>query len=151
MNQVSESIMISAPKSKVFDAFVNHIDRWWPRVGTYRYSFAQAPKKSLHIQFEAKLNGRFYEEYDDGSSYEIGRITSWQPPDRLAYTWRDPKWPASTNVTVTFVEADGITTVTVLHAGFGNAGIPDVAEGYQAGLAEILEGMQTWFCTNQLN
>lgn len=147
MSSIQESVVIKASKAKVFDAYVRQIDQWWPRVGTYRYSFAQSPRRSWQIHFEPWPNGRFYEIFDDGSEYEIGRILDWQPPDWLAYTWRDPHWPAPTTVAVTFQEYDGVTTVTVCHTGFGEAGVPAVGVGYGTGLAEILSAFDEWIVT----
>lgn len=138
MSDAQESVTIQADKDRVFDAFVNKIDRWWPRRGTYRYSFASAPQQPHQIHFEPRLHGRFYEIFDDGSTYEIGRITAWEPPDRLVYTWRDPRWPGHTTVEVTFQERNGSTMVTVHHSGFGEGDVPDHSVGYQVGLAEIL-------------
>ncbi|MBV7338673.1 SRPBCC domain-containing protein [Chloroflexi bacterium TSY] len=148
MSQVQESITIQAGKTKVFDAFVRHIDEWWPRLGTYRYTFVQAPQKPLHIRFEPKEKGRFYETFSDGSSYEIGKIIQWNPPDRLCYTWRDPHWSFDTIVDVTFRETNGTTTVTICHSGFGENDIPDIGVGYHTGLAEILSAFARWFITN---
>lgn len=147
MSSIQESVVIKASRSIVFDAYVRQIDQWWPRVGTYRYSFAQPPRHQSQICFEPWCNGRFYEIFDDGSEYEIGRILDWQPPVRLTYTWRDPRWPAHTTVAVTFQEHDGVTTVTVCHTGFGKEGIPDVSLNYGTGLAEILSTFGKWVAT----
>ena len=149
MSHVQESITIHAPKTEVFDAFVQQIDAWWPRLGTYRYSFVQRPQKPLNIQFEPKENGRFIETFDDGSFYEIGCITEWDPPDRLIYTWCDPHWPNPTTVEVTFFETNGATTVTVRHSGFGKKGVPDVSSEYQIGTAEILSVFAQWYLLNR--
>jgi uncharacterized protein YndB with AHSA1/START domain len=144
MSMVHETITIRAGAAAVFDAYVNHIDKWWPRQGTYRYSFAPDGKEPRHIYFEPKLGGRFYEKFSDGSEYVIGQVIGWDPPNQLSYTWQDPGWPASTNVHVTFKEADGRTTVSVHHEGFGKKGIPEVADGYQKGLQEILAAFAKW-------
>ncbi|MEM7126612.1 MAG: SRPBCC domain-containing protein [Chloroflexota bacterium] len=149
MSHVQESLAIEASKEKVFDAYVGQINQWWPRLGTYRYSFAQEPRRPQTIQFEPRLNGRFYETFDDGSEYEIGWIIEWNPPDQLAYTWRDPRWPFHTTVTVTFIEIDDVTTVTVHHAGFGKNGVPEVGEGYGTGLIEILSACAQWVLSNR--
>ncbi len=145
MRQVQESISINADKTTVFNAYVNHIDRWWPRRGSYRYSFAGAEQKPATIKFEPAIGGRFLETFDDGSEYEIGRITTYTPPDHLNYTWRDPRWTNYTTVDVTFHEANGVTTVTVCHSGFGANGVPPVGDGYKQGLAEILSAFAQSF------
>jgi uncharacterized protein YndB with AHSA1/START domain len=149
MTIVREHISIRGTQSRVFTAYVAHIDKWWPRMGTYRYSYAPASTEPKQIQFEQKINGRFYETFADGSEYVIGHIIEWNPPHQLSYTWRDPQWPSHTTVTVTFAENEGETVVTVTHVGFGENGVPTIAEGYEIGLREIMMGFQTWTEANQ--
>lgn len=141
---IVESVEIDAPSDQVFDAYVNHIDRWWVRRGTYRYSFAPEETEPQHIRFEAEPGGRFYEEFADGSEYTIGHIVDWNPPSLLQYTWKAPQWPVETTITVRFEETDGRTTVEVTHEGFGADGVPDLGDGYAVGLREILGGLKAW-------
>lgn len=141
---IVESIEIDASSDVVFDAYVNHIDRWWVRRGTYRYSFAPEGIEPRHIRFEPRPGGRFYEEFADGSEYVIGRIVDWDPPSLLQYTWKAPQWPVETTITVRFNETDGRTTVEVTHEGFGVDGIPELGDGYAVGLREILGGLKAW-------
>ncbi len=86
MTSLQTSIRIRAEPPAVFRAYVKQIDRWWPRQGTYRYSFAPPETEPGHIRFESHQGGRFYEEFADGSEYVIGRIQVWEPPERLIYT-----------------------------------------------------------------
>lgn len=141
---IVERVEIDAPSDRVFDAYVNHIDRWWVRRGTYRYSFAPEETEPRHIRFEAEKGGRFYEEFADGSEYTIGRIVDWDPPRLLQYTWKAPQWPVETTITVRFDETDGRTLVVVTHEGFGLDGVPDLGDGYAVGLREILGGLKAW-------
>jgi len=141
---IVESVEIDAPSDRVFDAYVNQVDRWWTRRGTYRYSFAPEQTEPRHIWFEAKLGGRFYEEFADGTEYTIGHIVAWEPPRLLRYTWQAPDWPVETTITVQFIETGGRTTVEVTHEGFGAAGVPDLGDGYAVGLREILGGLKAW-------
>jgi uncharacterized protein YndB with AHSA1/START domain len=141
---IMESVDILAPADVVFDAYVNHIDSWWVRRGTYRYSFAPESTEPRHIRFEAELGGRFWESFADETEYEIGRIVGWDPPHLLRYTWRAPVWPIETTITVTFTETDEGTRVEVTHEGFGVDGVPDLGDGYAVGLREILGGLKAW-------
>ena len=146
MTAVHEMITINAGKTRVWDAYVNHINEWWPRQGEkFTYSFGpMMERQPRHIRFEAGPDGHLYERFDDETEFIIGRITAWEPPDHLAYTWRDPRWPADTTVNVTFEEAEGVTTVTIVHDGFGEEGVPDVAAGYQEGGKEIMGAFRDW-------
>lgn len=141
---IVETIDINASSDRVFDAYVNHIDNWWTRRGTYRYSFAPETTEPKHIRFDPRLDGRFYEEFADGSQYTIGRIVEWKPPELLQYTWKAPDWPLETTITVRFTEDAGQTTVEVTHEGFGADGVPDLGDGYAVGLREILGGLKAY-------
>lgn len=141
---IVETIDINASSDRVFDAYVNHIDNWWTRRGTYRYSFAPETTEPKHIRFDPRLDGRFYEEFADGSQYTIGRIVEWKPPELLQYTWKAPDWPLETTITVRFTEDAGQTTVEVTHEGFGEDGVPDLGDGYAVGLREILGGLKAY-------
>lgn len=142
MGVIRQSILIRAEPERVFRAYAEEIDRWWPRQGTYRYSFAPPDRTPSQIRFEGGLGGRFYETFDDGSEYVIGEILVWEPPSRLCYSWRDPRWSISTEVEVRFEAIDGKTRVTVLHDGFDQ--IREGSTGYAVGLSEILAAFESW-------
>lgn len=132
---ITESIEIAAPPDRVFRAYVEEIDVWWPRQGTYRYSFAPADTAPASIHFEPGTGGRFLEIFADGSEYEIGRIERWDPPYRLTYSWTAPDWTQESRVDVTFTALPGgATRVEVTHTGL-EARLED---GYAIGLTEIL-------------
>ena len=141
---IVESVDINAGAEKVFDAYVNHIDSWWIRRGTYRYSFAPESTEPRHIRFDARMDGRFYEQFADGSEYTIGRIEGWQPPEMLRYTWKAPEWPLETTITVRFTETSGRTTVEVTHEGFDVDGMRHMSDGYALGQRELLGGLKAW-------
>ncbi len=142
--EIVASVDIKANAEKVFDAYVNHIDSWWIRQGTYRYSFAPEVTEPRHIQFDPRPGGRFYERFADGSEYTIGRIQDWEPPHMFQYTWKAPEWPLETTITVRFTEDEGRTTVEVTHEGFEAEGMQELSEGYLVGLKEILGGLKAW-------
>jgi uncharacterized protein YndB with AHSA1/START domain len=144
MDSITESIYIRANKAKVFDAFVNHINEWWPFKGKFSYSFAPEGVLPKQIQFEARNGGRFYEVFANGETYEIGTITHWLPPDQFSFTWKGEEYKAPTLVDVLFTQADGQTKVTLTHSGWEAAGLPDYAESYGVGWEEILGFLDTW-------
>lgn len=146
---IVESITIEASPDRVFDAYVNHIDSWWTRRGTYRYSFAPETTEPRHIRFDPHLGGRFYEEFADGSQYTIGHITAWNPPGDFTYTWQAPDWPTETTISVRFEAIEAHTLVEVTHSGFGIDGVPAAGDGYAIGLREILGGLRSWVRDNR--
>ena len=145
MTTIERSISIAAAPERVFAAYVEQINAWWPRQGMFRYTFAPTSTQPAEIHFEAEPGGRLYERFADGSEYLIGHILEWQPPQRLVYSWRAPDWPDETRVEVSFSHQDTKTNVTVRHSGFGQNGIPALGEGYEAGLeTDILPALQAW-------
>ena len=60
------------------------------------------------LAFEPGPGGRLIETYEDGSVFEIGRVTEWDPPNRLAFTWRQASFAPEmgTQVFVSFESDD---------------------------------------------
>ncbi len=109
-------------------------------MGVFPYSFAPKPTLPQHIRFEAKLGGRYYETFADGSEHVIGHIQEWQPPERLVYIWRDPTWPGRTVITMSFKPIEGGTEVVCEQDGFAAVGVPELAAFYQIGNRQTLAG-----------
>ncbi|MFD0391163.1 SRPBCC domain-containing protein [Tistrella bauzanensis] len=60
------------------------------------------------------------ERKSDGSVFDIGHITDWQPPARLAFTWRQASFSPdqTTHVTVSFEAVGDQTRVSLRHRGW---------------------------------
>ncbi len=138
MPDVKLEVTLPLPPERAFDTFVQQMDVWWPRRGVFPYSFAPAGTRPLHIRFEPQLGGRYYETFLDGSEYVIGRISDYQPPERLGYTWRDPTWPGETRIALTFAAAGDGARVIYQQDGFEKAGVPELAAYYQIGCRQTL-------------
>src|SRR3970282_1000501 len=78
------SIRVPVEPQRAFDAFVGEIGAWWQPNGLVEFTRGRAGV----LAFEPGPEGRLTEAYADGSVFEIGRITVWEPPSRLAFTWR---------------------------------------------------------------
>lgn len=78
---VSASVDVSADALTAFRLFVEEIDQWWVRGRSNFYDSARA----VGMRIEPGVGGRYLEEYDDGTALEIGRITVWDPGQRLVY------------------------------------------------------------------
>lgn len=129
---------IPLPPQQAFDVFVEQMDTWWPRQGVFPYSFAPKSTRPLYIRLEAGQGGRYYETFADGSEYVIGRVTIWEPPGHLAYTWRDPTWPGETTIELRFEDAGERTRICYEQNGFADAGVPNLAAFYQIGCEQTL-------------
>ena len=64
--------------------------------------------------------GRLVTTFDDGSEFEVGRISAWQPGERLALSWRQASFAPeqTTFLDVRFEPVGDETRVTVEHRGW---------------------------------
>lgn len=139
MKTVERTVNVEASPEVAFKIYVEEIDQWWPWQGAqFRYTFAGPDREPDHILFEAQEDGRFYEIFADGTTYDIGRVIAYEPPDRLVYTWQDPDWAGATTIEVMFAAQGEGTLVTLRHWGFEEAGVLDIADGYGMGHEEIM-------------
>ena len=115
---ISKSIFVKRPVAAAFRHFTADIGRWWPLKEGMSFGGARAHE----IFLEGRVGGRFFERYTDGEEFEVGRVTAFEPPARVAFTWRQPTWNADTQVEVRFAaEGDG-TRVTPRAPRLGGAG-----------------------------
>lgn len=138
MPDVTLEATVPLPPERAFDTFVQQMDVWWPRRGVFPFSFAPEGTRPLHIRFEPELGGRYYETFLDGSEYVIGRISDYQPPQRLGYTWSDPTWLSETRISLAFAAAGDGARVIYEQDGFEKAGVPELAAYYQIGCRQTL-------------
>ena len=133
-------VTVNASPADAFRIFTEEIGLWWRRDTPY-WNDAE---RGLSIKIEPHTGGRFLEVYDleSETGFEVGRVTTWEPGRRLAFTWVNLGWPegATTDVEVTF-EPDGEhTVVTLRHSGFERLG-PDAERlmtGYDTGWKEVV-------------
>ncbi|MEA3175997.1 MAG: hypothetical protein QOF42_3408 [Gammaproteobacteria bacterium] len=130
------SVAVAVPPSTAFAIFTEDIDRWWRRGLKYRHS---ASNSGL-IRIEPQLHGRLFESFDaDGGArvIEVGRIRAWEPPHRLAFSWRNANYAADeqTDVEVTFEPSSSGTLITVTHSGLASLRSDHPARHGQEGAA----------------
>jgi uncharacterized protein YndB with AHSA1/START domain len=89
--------------------------RWWPKGPSFN------GKLLTDMIIEGQIGGRFFERYADGTEYEIGRITAYQPPTLVGFTWRAPGWDRPTRVQIRFSAEGAGTRVELEHSGFEQA------------------------------
>lgn len=139
MNEVQATVLVAADPARAFTLFTDEVDRWWRRGERYG-----GPDVTGH-RFEGHVGGRFL-ELSGETEHALGVITVWDPPSRLAFTWRQSNWTPGevTEVMITFTaeaEADGAggTRVTLRHHGFARIVSQVGCEvGYAAGWQELL-------------
>jgi hypothetical protein len=112
------SIEVAGDPQLAFEVFTSQIDTWWLRGPKHRF---RRPWNGTLV-FEPGPTGRLLEEYADGTSFVIGRVSQWLPGERLVVSWRLPSFADAegTEVDVRFDAIDGGTRVSVEHRGWGS-------------------------------
>ena len=139
------SVTVPAPPADAFRIYTERQIEWQPS----EHLTLREPES---IVMEPRVGGRFYERGADGTEVVRGTITEWEPPGRLAVTWRiGPGWqpaPDDENASVIVVEfipvgpdsTEVVFTYThleqhgemapVLRAAIGNPGPGSAVERY---------------------
>ena len=118
-DQATVSVFVAVEPEVAFEVFTKEVDLWWRRGPKYRL----AGRRPGTLCFEPGLGGRLFESFETESGtqvYEAGRVIAWEPPDRLAFKWRNANFAPdeSTEVEVLFEKAGAGTRVTVQHRGW---------------------------------
>ncbi|HEX2844415.1 MAG TPA: SRPBCC domain-containing protein, partial [Candidatus Limnocylindria bacterium] len=102
-----------------FGHFVDRFETWWPR----EYSWSGDALESIGI--EPRVGGFCFERGPHGLRLDWGRVTAWEPPHRLGFSWqiemdRTPQpIPAhASSVELRFEPAGAGCWLTLLHSGF---------------------------------
>jgi len=129
-SKVYVALRVRATPERAFAVFTQEIGAWWQPSGL----FQTTPRAPGRLAFEG---GRLIETLANGKVFEIGKVLAWEPPERLAFSWRQANFPPDlhTEVEVRFEGVGEETRVSVEHRGFhqvpaGSAarhGFPDPA------------------------
>ena len=111
---IRKSIHVRRAVDDAFRLFTAEMGRWWP----LREGFTHGGERAHEIFLEGRVGGRFYERYRDGEELEIGRVSAWEPPARVVFSWRAPAWEGATEVEVRFAADGDGTRVELEHRGF---------------------------------
>lgn len=131
-SKVYVALRVKASPERAFVAFVEEIGAWWRPNGL----FQTTPRAPGVLAFEPGEGGRLTETLAGGKVFEIGKITTWDPPRRLVFSWRQANFPPDlhTEVEVGFEPVGEETRVSVEHRGFDKVpagaarhGFPDQA------------------------
>jgi uncharacterized protein YndB with AHSA1/START domain len=137
---IRKSIWVGRSPETSFKVFCEDISEWWP--GGFG-------GKDTKLFLDREVGGRFYERRVDGTEYEIGRITAYQPPSVVAFTWRAPSWDATTQVEIRFAAEGGGTRVEPEHSGWEqDAKTRDARKNYDSGWERILGHYQAAFAAS---
>ncbi len=109
-----------------FDVWTQRGGSWWPP------SHSMSQSGEFDVVFEPFVGGRIYERGPDGTEYDWGEVTLWEPPHRLEYLWHiflDPD--KATRVSVSFEETRSATVVRLENSGFEIFGRRESSERQQ--------------------
>jgi uncharacterized protein YndB with AHSA1/START domain len=115
---VREEVRVERSPAEAFRLFTAGIGEWWPL--EEGYSFGGDRAKEIHL--EARTGGRLYERFVDGDELQVGRVMACDPPHRIVFTWKSPRWSGETEVEVSFSQEGEQTRVSVEHRGFERIG-----------------------------
>lgn len=131
-----KTVTVAAPPERAFHLFTEGISTWWPLA-----THSVAAERADAAVFEPHEDGRIYERTRDGDEHEWGRVTAWEPPVRVAYTWHPGRGPdTAQDVEVRFTPAGEGTHVELVHTGWERLGdrAEDVFGSYDGGWDFVL-------------
>jgi uncharacterized protein YndB with AHSA1/START domain len=108
---IRKSIKVERSPEVAFKVFCEEIGEWWPKGPSFKGDLTD-------VIIEGRIGGRFFERYTDGTEYVIGRVTAYQPPSLVAFTWVAPSWEVATQVEIRFSSEAGGTRVELEHTGW---------------------------------
>lgn len=135
-DQARVSVAVAVPVEVAFEVFTNEIDRWWRRGPKFRH----AGRQGGFVRLEPRVDGRLFESIDGAQGevvIEVGRVRVWEPPARLAFSWRNANFAPEelTEVQVDFAPTASGTLVTVTHRGWAVLSADHPARHGQQGAA----------------
>jgi uncharacterized protein YndB with AHSA1/START domain len=111
---VRKSIVVGTPPEVAFRVFTEGIGDWWPA-----RTHSVGEDRVEAVVLEGGQGGRFYERLEDGTEHEWGRVTEWDPPHRLAFSWYPGRGSETSQVVeVRFEPEDGGTRVELEQRGW---------------------------------
>ena len=118
---VRKSLRVNALPDHAFYVFTAGLGRWWP----LDHGIGKTPRKA--VVMETRLGGRWYEQAEDGTETNVGRIIVWEPPRRFVMSWDinsqwKPDTTVSSEVEVQFIADGDATRVELEHRKFERLG-----------------------------
>jgi uncharacterized protein YndB with AHSA1/START domain len=133
MEPIRAAVDVAAEPERAFEVFTRGMDSWWPR------EFSWSQKVLDEIGMEPREGGFLYERGPHGFRCDWGRVTAWDPPRRVRFTWQiaadrspQPDPAKASEVEVRFAVSNGGTRVEVDHRAWERHG--DEAREYRDGL-----------------
>ena len=137
---IRTQIVVEAPRERAFAVFVEQFDRIKPR----KHNMLAVDVAETVL--EPRAGGHIYDRGVDGSVCKWARVLTYEPPDRLVFSWDiSPSWQPETDlenaseVEVRFVaETDARTRVELEHRHLDRHG------EHWTGMRDGVEGPDGW-------
>jgi hypothetical protein len=109
------SFDVACSVEHAFTTWTTRIATWWPSDHTVCGG---------EVVLEPGPGGRIFERSTDGTEHDWGRITVWEPPSLLAYSWHlGGVAERATDVEIRFLlREDASTRVEIEHCGWEGLG-----------------------------
>jgi uncharacterized protein YndB with AHSA1/START domain len=117
---IAHEYRLRCSPERAFAAYAGQIGRWWHPLYTANPETLQA------VTIEPRVGGRVFATHGDLGEVDWGRVTTWEPGRRLAYTSvlaQDRAHPSE--IRVDFLPDDGGCLVRFAHGGWHAANAPD--------------------------
>jgi hypothetical protein len=136
MLPIHRSVSVSWSPEAAFHRFTAEMGTWWPS-----RTHSVGEKRVQRIVFETREGGDIYEEHVDGRRFAWGRVTLWEPPQRVRFTWHPSRDPSTAqDVEVLFRPEGTGTRLELTAAGWERwgKGAARARRGYDVGWGYIL-------------
>ena len=112
-SRVFVALRVPAAPARAFEAFTREIASWWRPDPLFRIT----PDGDGELAFEPGVGGRLITRLGNGETFEVGRISVWEPGKRLVFAWRQASFAPqqSTEVEVLFEPVGRETRVSIEH------------------------------------
>ena len=133
---IKKTVEVPLAPGEAVRLFTTEIDSWWPRT-----THSVGEEHTTRIGFEPHEGGRVYETTDDGSEHEWGRVTTWDPPGRIIFSWYPSRGPETAQeIELHFVPTDTGTRLEFEHRGWEVMGerAAEMAADYASGWDTVL-------------
>lgn len=135
LGPVRKTVTVEASIDHAFKVFTEDIGDWWPI-----QSHSVHEEGAVSVGMETREGGAIFEVWQEGREV-WGEITTWDPPQRIVFTWH-PGYAReeATEVEVRFASRGNITVVELEHRGWEARGAraAEIRDNYDRGWVTTL-------------
>ena len=115
---IRRSIAVPWSQTAAFERFTSGFATWWPS-----YSHSIGGKRVKRLVFECHVGGLIYEEHHDGTRMLWGKVTVFDAPNRVAFTFHPSREESDAQlIDVRFVPDGAGTRVELVSSGWEKMG-----------------------------